>query len=484
MSHHISSSINNNNINPSFDFEGTGITEIEIKTHGNELLNLAKTVADQKANKFPVEIFPSLFQELIVECNRALNFPIDYTGVAILSACSAIIGKSSKLIVKKGWSEFASLFIALIGNPGASKSHPIQLAFNPLEEADRVSIQNYTKELSGFEAFQALSKKEKENLPIPERPTLVKTVLHNFTPEVLAQRLADNPRGCIIVSEELATFLEGMNNYSKGDQTSTYLSFWSNKPTTIDRISKPIPLWIPQPFLNIIGSLQPRVLPQLFPAKKINNGFIQRFLFAFPDIAEKQPINDEEIEESLFRDYSDWFEDYRKTNPVQIDRITQKHTPKSYHWSNEAKVFFYSWQKENTEKINENPDCLLAEMLCKFDIHFIRISLVLQIMSDYNTNEISLKAAQGASKLCEYFKRNAMKVLKILESVNPLEVLPQKKVAFYNSLSQDFTTAQANSIGREFDFNIKTVQRFLLDQNLFDKTSHGHYSKKTGSQMS
>jgi hypothetical protein len=86
---------------------------------------------------------------------------------------------------------------------------------------------------------------------------------------------------CTVVSEELATWLEGMNNYSKGDQTSGYLSIWSNKATSIDRVSKPIPLWLPQPFLNIIGSLQTRVLQRFFPAAKTDNGFLQRFLFAF-----------------------------------------------------------------------------------------------------------------------------------------------------------------------------------------------------------
>jgi len=95
-----------------------------------------------------------------------------------------------------------------------------------------------------------LNKKDKEKLPKPVKPMLMKTILHNFTPEILHQRLTDNDRGCTIVSEELATFLEGMNNYSKGDQLSIYLSFWSNKPTSIDRVSKPVPLWLPQPFLK------------------------------------------------------------------------------------------------------------------------------------------------------------------------------------------------------------------------------------------
>ncbi|MDQ6756270.1 MAG: YfjI family protein [Bacteroidota bacterium] len=470
-----------NSIKP--DFDASFIDEFN--KEADTLLQQAEKENEIKTNKFPVEIFPSFFQELINECNKSLNFPIDYTGTAIIAAVSTAIGKSAKLKVKNNWYEFAAFYFGIIGNAGANKSHPLDLAFKPFEDIDRAIIKHFEQEFERYEAYQALNKKDKENQTKPDKPILKKSILHNFTPEILHQRLTDNERGCAVVSEELATWLEGMNNYSKGDQTSGYLSIWSNKATSIDRVSKAIPLWLPQPFLNIIGALQIRVLQRLFPSKKTDNGFLQRFLFALVEGAEKQPINDYEIDETQLIKYSKWIENYRSASPIYVDLETGKPKPKLYYWSHEAKSFFYKWQKENTDTVNENADTLIGEIFSKFDIHFCRLSLVLQIMYDYSISEISLIAVQAAEKLCSYYQRNAMKVLQILESGNPSDNLPQNKIALYNSLPDKlFTTSEANEIGEGLNFNVKAVQRFLNDESLFTWIAQGQYCKKAKSQLS
>lgn len=426
---------------------------------------------------FPVDVFPSPFFEVITETEKTLNFPIDYTGTALLTAIAAAIGKSAKIRVKKGWYEFPAIYAALIGKPGANKSHPIETAFKPFEEIDRAQIKRFEQEYNEFEEFQALNKKDKENIPKPEKPKLIKTVLHNFTPEILHQRLTDNDRGCSIVSEELATFLDGMNNYSKGDQASVYLSFWSNKPTSIDRVSKPVPLWLPQPFLNIIGSIQPRVLPKLFPVNKTDNGFLQRFLFAFPGNVEKQPINDFEIDGNVLSNYTNWINHYRLSSPIIIDSETELPKAKVYVWSKEAKGFFYEWSKENAIQVNENNDNLKGEIISKFDIHFARLCLILQVMEDYNSNEISLKAAKGAAKLCAYFLNNGLKVLNVLDK-NKTDELPQDKKQLFETLPDEFTTGEGLLIAESLGVPERTFKDFIKDRNLFQWLKHGNYKKQ------
>jgi len=439
--------------------------------------NLNKLASDDLC--FPVDVFPSPFYEFITECCNALNFPIDYTGTAVLLAVATIVGKSAKLKVKGSWYEFPAFFSAIIGNPGANKSHPLDKSFEPIINIDRLINEKNKAENFEYEQYLALSKKDKKGIPPVEKPKVVKSILHNFTPEILHQRLADNKRGCAIVSEELATFFENMNNYSKGDQISTYLSFWSNKGTSIDRVSMPVPLFLPDPFLNIIGSLQPRVLPKLFTPGKSDNGFLQRFLFAFPDNAEKKPINDNEIADEVIINYGQWIDDYQKSNPIEFDLETEKQKPKIYYWSGEAKTFFYNWQAANTIAVNENADTLKGEMINKYDVHFTRLSLILQLMDNYKANEISIKAVQGAAKLCTYFISCAMKVLNILENDSPVNQLPKNKKDFFNSLPENFTTAQANDIGASMELNSKFVYRFISDKKLFTQLAQGRYAKKS-----
>lgn len=429
-------------------------------------------------NEFPTDVFPSPFKELIEGANKALNFPTDYTGSSILSAVSTAIGKSAIMQVKSGWLEYASLYMSIVGKPGASKSHPIALAYKPYKLIDKQALDLFQEDLDTFNEYMAIPEKDRSNAPKVNKPILVKTVLSDFTPEILCQRLADNDRGCAVKVDELATFMEGMNQYSKGDQASTYLSFWSNQSTSIDRVKNPIPIWLPEPYLNIIGSLQPRILPKLFPANKCDNGFLQRFLFAFPANAEKQPINDVNLPNSLMEKYTNWIKVYLMRYKISIDPSTNEPTkPIIYRWSPEAKQYYFEWQAECTKEVNRNSESIKGEILSKFDIHFVRLALVLQIMISHEDNIVSLQAAEGAAKLCNYFLHNALKVVDLLNK----PATTQDKVnqlKFYEALPNEFTTAQANDVGQSFGFDIKAVQRFVKQGDYFNKLSHGNYSKK------
>lgn len=257
-------------------------------------------------NSFPIDVFPQIFRDVVIDLHKSLNYPIDYSATAILTAISTAMGTSVKIKVKANWFEYGSFYCCLIGNAGASKTHPINFAFEPLKTIDKANHDFFVEQFKKFIEYEKLTKKEKLTAKKVEEPKLQKHILTNFTPEALNKRLNENLRGCCIVSDEMVTFFEGMNNYSKGDQISIYLTIWSNQSTTIDRIGDPIPLFIKNPFLSIIGGIQPRMLSYAFPLQKLNNGFYQRFLFAFPETVYKQPINENEINDFLIKRYEEY----------------------------------------------------------------------------------------------------------------------------------------------------------------------------------
>ena len=430
-------------------------------------------------NVFPIEVFPSLFKDLINDCQKALNFPPDYTGLAVLSAISTIIGTSAKVQVKKGWYEFAGLYASIIGNAGSNKTHPVTLAFKKLAEIDRKNIEKHKILYNEYEEYTELNPTDKKATAKVEKPTLIKSILHDFTPESLYQRLSENTRGCTVCSDELATFFEGMNQYSKGDQTSKYLSFWNNIPTTIDRAGKSLSMYIKQPYLGIIGGLQIRILTKIFTSNKTNNGLLQRFLHAFPDNTEKYPINDNEINENILLKYDEFIVNYLEQNPIVFNAETGNQDTKLYYWSDEAKSYFYEWQRLNTLEVNKNPDTLKGETISKFDNHFVRLALILQIMENSSSCQIGLTAVKGANELCKYFLHCAFKVLSILEQPKiEKETFPLIKRKFYDALPLQFTTSEANAIGETLELDVKAVQRFITDLELFIKLSHGKYLKK------
>lgn len=365
---------------------------------------------NEESNEFPVEVFPSPFRELIEETKASLNYPVDYTGSAILAAVSTAIGKTAVLQVKTGWKEYAPLYLGIVGNAGAAKSHPLDMCFQQLERIDKENLKIYEMVLSDYNRYNDLPKKEKALEQEVQKPTLIKSILGNFSAEILCQRLADNKRGNCVKSEELETWLQGMNNYSKGDQASTYLSFWSCKGTSVDRVSKPIPLFVDSPYLNIIGSIQPRRIKSLFPSDKCDSGFLPRFLWAFPLNAEKEKISDREMNLETLETYNNWISNYIIHYTPAIDSWGNP-APKVYTWSPDAKECWFNFQHTNAEKCKAAGESLWSEVLNKFDIHFVRLSLLLQIMYNPFSYTISLKACEGAVKLCKYFETCSMMIL-------------------------------------------------------------------------
>ena len=457
-----------NSNNPKDDFQN------------ESLISLSKAIDDSMQcetlandNPFPIDAFPQLFSDFLVDLNKSLKFPHDYTGTAILTAISCAVGTTVKLKVKECWYEYGSLYCCLVGNAGANKTHPINHAFIPIRELDKARHEIYIKLYNEYADHSKLNEKQKkETTPVPE-PILKKSLLTNFTPEILTKRLYENSRGLAVLSDELATFLEGMNNYSKTDQSSTYLSFWSNQQTSIDRVGNPIPLLIKVPYLSIIGGIQPRMLGKLFPVQKQSNGFYQRFLFAFPDTTFKEPISEEESSLKLQAKYTDFINDFfdSKKTPNADARILT--------WSKQAKDFFIQWNSKQCEMVNENQETIKGEIISKFDIHFIRLALLLQMMEDPESAEIGLNAVIGAEKLCNYYLNCSLKVLNYIQNPNSyLNLLADNKKQFYNSLPNRFNTALAVEMGAMFDFQERRVKEFLNDSILFKKIKHGNYERK------
>ena len=451
--------MNNEKESPRNSAEFSGADKI-LQDENTDIIKKIKTDIEKNSGKlkaipFPIDVFPPLFREVILKTNEALNFPTDYSAATILTAVATIIGKTAVLEMKNGWKEFCPLYMNLLGNPGTLKSHPLDMFFDIIKTIDSEEYQSYSPKLAAFEEYQSMTRKEKKDLEKPEEPKLIKHIMSNFTPEILAKRINDNNRAVCVVSEELESWLLGINNYSKSDQSSTYLSFWSVKRTDVDRISNQNrPLIIERPFLCIIGSSQPRKLKKMFPVEKSDSGFLQRFLWAFPADSKKKCINETDLGPFFLNSYNDWIRAYYEIHkPVLFDSGQPK--AKMYKFTPDSMKIFLDWNVENTSKVNAAGDSLLSEEYNKFDVHFLRFALIMQIMEDLTGNSISVNAAQNAVKLCAYFENTMLRVLSIIENQSELDLqkvavylvekgMPQLEAARYTGISQATISRKLN----------------------------------------
>ena len=84
--------------------------------------------ARMSGGEFPIEVFPIRIQRIISSLHDCQGYPVDYVAAAILAAIAVGIGNSHLVQVKRNWLESPILYMALIGRPGANKSHPLSFA--------------------------------------------------------------------------------------------------------------------------------------------------------------------------------------------------------------------------------------------------------------------------------------------------------------------------------------------------------------------
>ena len=214
-------------------------------------------------NIFPLEIFPSKVQELILELKQTMNFPIDYSSCAILYAVSVAIGNKVQLKVKNGWIEKSILFIVLVGRTGDIKSHSISFFINDLFKIDQKNNSHYQQIKREYDKMTPEKKVDSK------APILTQLLLNDFTTEALVKSHYNNPRGVGLYSDEIAGFFKSFNKYHGGSgDEELYLSLWAGKPIVKNR-SGGDEFRIDDTKIDIIGSIQEAILESTFKNSKI-----------------------------------------------------------------------------------------------------------------------------------------------------------------------------------------------------------------------
>lgn len=187
------------------------------------LLNHAKP-AD---SAFPVHVFPAKMQRIILELNTTCAFPIDYTAASMMAAISVAIGNSHRVEVKRNWHESAILYIAIVGRPGACKSHPLAFAMPPLVNADWKNNLDYQKKYCEYQQAIAMSRKERVHAGYeqsPKEPKRLRYLVSDVTQEGLSTIHSHNPRGLCLWVDGLSAWFKNFTRYNTGSEEQFWLS--------------------------------------------------------------------------------------------------------------------------------------------------------------------------------------------------------------------------------------------------------------------
>jgi hypothetical protein len=116
----------------------------------------------------------------------------------------------------------------------------------------------------------------------PEEPARPRLLVTDTTPEALAHIIAGNPRGLMVVRDELAGWLESFERYGPGSARAMWLEAYGARPFALDRVKlNKKPIHIPALSVSVFGTTQPDKLAAVL--QSADDGLAARFLWTWPD---------------------------------------------------------------------------------------------------------------------------------------------------------------------------------------------------------
>ena len=429
-----------------------------------------------KGGDFPLGAMPMKIQRIVREANECYGYPVDYLAGAMLVAVGLGIGNTHFARLKGKWDESAILFMALVGRPGACKSHPLNFAIRPFTELDDKATRAYVKECEEYERQRELPMKERTD-PHPVAPVCKRFLISDATPEAMLLIHSQNLRGILMWNDELAGWFKNFNRYNKGSDEEYWLKLFNANPSFSDRKGVKNSVYISRPFISVVGTIQNGILNELAQGSRTSNGFIDRLLFVMPGNQDKQPWSDREPSFDIEAAWADIIGrlvamPYETNDDGNIVAGILPFSP-------EAKSRLYEWQRQNTEECNREECDALKGVYNKFDFHAIRFCLIMQMArwacGEADKSEIELVSVENAISLVDYFKTTATRVQGIIRELS----LSELQRAVMSALPDEFTTEQGVEIAADNSMPERTFKDFIrrFTGIHFQKIRHGVYGK-------
>lgn len=422
---------------------------------------------------FPLVAFPEKLREYIRAARDTLNFPEPYTASVMLLAVAVAIGNTRVLKVKEGWQVKPILFLALVGEAGANKSHPLSFVLKPLEHINNAHIDAYNRALADYRQTKDANPSDK---PHPQQ-----VLVSDITTESLVQIHRSNPLRLCLRYDELAGWISNFNRYRKGGDEQLWLSIYSGQPLCVNRKTMDDILSVPEPFICVVGSIQPDILTSTFSGERQSSGFLPRILQARQDGSTKLLWNDKGFPAKL-EHYWDTF--LRGIMDNCDKEFSVFDTASDYTFTEEAYFFIRDWQNQWEEALEQEGRPSQVESFRKIQDYALKFCLILHTMKEAAgdikpSTQITFDTTAMAILLAEYFFFTALQSLDAIEEQNP-QRYPRNQADFIIALPDKFTTMEAVKKGAEFGLSERTVKRLLRSGKgrLFIWCSHGRYEKK------
>ena len=165
---------------------------------------------------FPVDILPEPIGGYITEAAEAIGCDPAFIATPLLTTLAACVGNSRTIELKRSWPEPCVIWSAIVGNSSTLKSPALDKAIDILRKIEMANVfkwkeadKQYEQELLEYEAdlsyWKQQGRKKGELKPDePSKPVASRIITTDATMEALCSLLEENPRGLLLMMDELA----------------------------------------------------------------------------------------------------------------------------------------------------------------------------------------------------------------------------------------------------------------------------------------
>lgn len=252
--------------------------------------------------ELPLHVLGTEWSSWVTEAAHASACPADYVTAPLLSSASALIGNARWAMATPGWAEPPHLWNGVVGDSGSSKSPGADcLLRHVLPEIEKRMYADFPDRLREWQAAAEIRAAKREAWkaevrdankkgnppPLPpvqddeRQPQAPRLRQNDVTIEKVATLLATaSPKGLLVVRDELAGWLLGLNNYNDSGR-AFWIEAYGGRPYRVERQKSPEPIDIPHLTVAVYGGTQPDKLAELFADG--DDGLLGRFSWFWPD---------------------------------------------------------------------------------------------------------------------------------------------------------------------------------------------------------
>lgn len=241
---------------------------------------------------YPCELLPGWARLYVEEAALANAVDPSWIALSLLVSSAALIGRTRVVELENGHTEPAVLWGAVAGGSGSRKSAAVKAGAYGFGKVAIRAREEYERALTSWNTENAdRPKSQREQYPPRLRPEI-----DDATVEAVVQALQDNPRGLLLLRDELGGFLAGIGEYKKGSMADAarWCSMYDAARVVVDRKTEHYHAYVAAAAVSLLGGIQPATLRALYgetgsEQEHVELGLVPRLMFAMPPEVPRAP---------------------------------------------------------------------------------------------------------------------------------------------------------------------------------------------------